>query len=188
MPSIIEPKMQAAASAGAGPSGALPCSRQAYVGLLTTHDKHLLRDLNVTAGKWKTFIGKKGGKFDTQVLLLQVLLRSLRAAERACRRDFVLLLGPQTRLPPDKLALLRAEGVVTRPAPPLRAGVPTLDKLHAWRLTNYSRVLFVDSDVMAFRSLDDLFRDDEQRLPELAIAAHPYVEMMTHIAYLGELD
>ena len=54
--------------------------------------------------------------------------------------------------------------------PPIQLGVPTTDKLHAWRLTNYSRVMFLDADVMAIAPLDDAFT----HMREFTIAAHPY--------------
>ena len=41
------------------------------------------------------------------------------------------------------------------PSPnPTSPGVPTLDKLHAWALTDYTSLAFVDSDVMAVAPLD----------------------------------
>lgn len=141
-------------------SGGLPCAEQAYVGLLTVHPPR--------AG-WKTFIAQQGRKFDTQINLLRVLLRSLRAHETTCKRDFVLLLGPQTGLSHETERALRLDGIKLFPAPPLLLGVPTLDKLHAWRLTNYSKVLFIDTDSMILRPIDDAFA-----LPEFAMAAHPY--------------
>ena len=51
----------------------------------------------------------------------------------------------------------------------VKLGEPVLDKLLAWKLTNYSKLLFLDADVMALRSLDSAFE-----WPELSIAAHPY--------------
>ena len=51
----------------------------------------------------------------------------------------------------------------------VKLGEPVLDKLLAWKLTNYTKLLFLDADVMAVRSLDNAFE-----WPELSIAAHPY--------------
>ena len=133
----------------------------AYVSLLTVHENK--------AGEWKTFLAKhaKSGLI-TQVKLLRSLLRSLRRVE-LCRRDFVLLLGTAVQLPPAAEETLRGEGVIFHRVPPLKQGVPTLDKLHAWRLVSYSALLFIDADAMALQPLDQLFADQE-----LVIAAHPY--------------
>jgi hypothetical protein len=80
------------------------CSKQAYVSLLTLHEK------SVTG--WKTFIAGQQDKFDTQVKLLRVLLRSLRAQERvSCRRDFVLMLGTSVRLPAESERALQLDGM-----------------------------------------------------------------------------
>ena len=85
------------------------------------------------------------------MLQLRVLLRSLRRHEHTCRRDFVLLLGTSASLPRDTEQGLLADGaagggrtVIVR-VPPIRQGVPTLDKLHAWALTDYTSLMFVDS-------------------------------------------
>ena len=36
------------------------------------------------------------------------------------------------------------------------------DKLHAWRLSQYSRVVFVDADMMIMRPLDELFEQSSE--------------------------
>ena len=40
---------------------------------------------------------------------------------------------------------------------PSDAAVPPLDKLHAFRLTDYREVALLDSDTFVVRALDDLF-------------------------------
>ena len=150
------------------------CDREGYVALFTKH--HNVITHNSTSGKaWVTF-GQKMGE-DMQHLQLRVLLRSLRRHENMCRRDFILLLGTSLLLPRDTEDGLLADGaagggrtVIVR-VPPIRVGVPTLDKLHAWALTNYTSLAFIDSDVMAVAPLD-LF--DERNTRGLLIARHPY--------------
>jgi len=106
-----------------------------------------------------------------QAQLVLVLKRSLRRAERVCRRDFVLLLGSQVEVPELERALLEHEGVRIHTVPPLLQGVPTADKLWAWSvLREYSQCVLIDSDVMVLRSIDDIFGRPE----EVTIAHHAY--------------
>lgn len=58
---------------------------------------------------------------------------------------------------------------MTRVVPPLLPGVPTSDKLHAWRLTEYTQCVVFDLDVLVLQNIDDLFGRPE----ELTIAHHP---------------
>ena len=137
--------------------------RSAYVSLLTRHP--------TTTTQWKTFINKKleeGTGITRQVTLLVVLVRSLRRVEN-CLRDFVLLLGDSVQLSAHHRALLGSAGVILHSIPPLVLGVPTIDKLHAWRLTNYTRLAVIDADLLAVRSLDDLFANRG-----FSVAHHPY--------------
>ena len=146
----------------------------AYVSLLTEHA--------AAAGQTTTFLTK----IDTPKLRLQrrtrqfesqiVLLRSLRAVERRCRREFLLLHG--TELEGDgewavAEARLRREGSVrTLRVNPIFVGIPSSDKLHAFLLnpSRYRRLLLLDSDVLVLRSLDQLFEASEP----FVIAHHPY--------------
>ena len=86
-----------------------------------------------------------------------------------CRRDFVLLVGNAVTLGDALTARLRAAGVVMISVPPVRFGRPTLDKLHAWNLTTYAKLLVIDSDAVALQSLDVVFA-----LREGAMGHHPY--------------
>ena len=128
-----------------------------------------------TAGT--SVLHKTGGAQSAMALQLQlttVLVRSLRRVER-CRRDYVLLIGAEAshHIEHSKTAarqlrsLQEQEGVITRAVAPLVRGVPAADKLHAWAMTNYSRVLVLDSDMLVLRSLDYLFA-----LPEPLVIAH----------------
>jgi hypothetical protein len=108
-----------------------------------------------------------------QFQLILVALRTL-GQTSSCRRDVVLLLG--THGPELSLPLRKAfdrEGVTQYwRVPPLFMGVPSADKLHAWRLTNYTKVLVVDSDILILRSVEDAFRLGPS--DDFAIAHHPY--------------
>ena len=104
-----------------------------------------------------------------QVQMLVVLMRSLRRVE-LCRRDFVVLLGTQVPLSTAHQKTLVREGMVLRPAPPLIPGVPTADKLHVWKLTNYSQCVVLDADLLVIKPIDCLFGGDS----ELTVAHHPY--------------
>ena len=86
-----------------------------------------------------------------------------------CRRDFVLLVGTAVTLGDALTARLHAAGVVMISVPPVRFGRPTLDKLHAWNLTAYAKLLVIDSDAVALQSLDAVFA-----LREGAMGHHPY--------------
>ena len=139
------------------------CRTQAVTSLLTYHET------STTA--WKTFIASQMKQVDTQINLLRVLLRSLRAHERDCNRDFVLMLGSEMQLPLESEMQLRLDGFKMVRVPPIQRGIPTTDKLHAWRLNNYSRVMFLDADVMLLGSIDEAFTHLDR---EFTIAAHPY--------------
>ena len=108
-----------------------------------------------------------------QLQLILVLVRSLRRVEH-CRRDFLLLLGilgPE--LPSAWRHALESQEVMLLRVPPLHVlwGVPAgADKMLVWRLTNYSRVMVIDSDVMATRALDDGFKGSSE---VFAIVHHP---------------
>jgi hypothetical protein len=104
-----------------------------------------------------------------QVSMLIVLLRSLRKVE-TCRRDFVVLLGTEIPLSKEHQDLLTNEGMILHPTAPIIPGVPTADKLHVWRLTQYSQCVILDQDTMALRSIDEVFGGKG----ELTIAHHPY--------------
>ena len=52
----------------------------------------------------------------------------------------------------------------------MRPGVAAADKLTVWRLTQYTRVLFLDVDVLVLRPLDALFDEPSQRGPGVAAA------------------
>ena len=140
------------------------CHREGYLAMFTKHNGTITPPERTTVdarteskehhrrrkGKtWSTF-GQTMGE-SMQMLQLRVLLRSLRRHEHTCRRDFVLLLGTSASLPRDTEQGLLADGaagggrtVIVR-VPPIRQGVPTLDKLHAWALTDYTSLAFVDS-------------------------------------------
>lgn len=55
------------------------------------------------------------------------------------------------------MSSLQSEGVVIVRIPPVRFGRPTLDKVHAWNLTQYDKVLAIDSDAIALQALDPVF-------------------------------
>ena len=151
----------------------------AYASLLVHHPNEAT---SVPNTKHSTFLSKVGAhgvstpallrqRMRRTLQLLVVLSRSLRKVEDHCRRDFILLLGTHVALPEAAHALLKRESIQLVSVDPVVSGIPSADKLHAWRLlTNYSRVLVVDTDVLILRSIDDLFRPDA---PEFQIAHHP---------------
>jgi hypothetical protein len=141
-----------------------PCpDRSAYLTLLTVHAK---ATDNARVG---TFFQKQGmAGFRRQIDLMLVLLFSLREHE-SCRRDFVLLVGTGVELGQALEYRLRTAGVVMKRVPPVRWGRPTLDKLHAWNLTQYGKVLIMDSDSIALQSLDAVFTGREGTMGH-----HPY--------------
>lgn len=165
--------MEAMAPTPARPLGAAPpaCDdNTAYVALTTSHKKRI--------GKG-TFMAKSGSfgaslaaKHTRQVELLVVLMRSLRRVE-LCRRDFIVLLGTQMEMSLDNQRLLQREGMLLHPAPPLVPGVPTMDKLLVWTLTNYTQLAVIDADLMFVRPIDALFGGDA----EMTIAHHPYDQL-----------
>lgn len=129
----------------------------AYVGLLASHNSST-----------RTTYLQAEGRLQHQLDLVRVLVRSLRRAERRCRRDFVLMVGDA--VPLGDLQQLAADGIRLRTVSPLIVGSPASDKLHAWRLTEYARALVLDSDVMFLESADDIFEEYGQ-VP-FAVAHH----------------
>jgi hypothetical protein len=132
------------------------------------------RCLPSTAGTSALHKTRSTSVMGPQLQLATVLVRSVRRVER-CRRDFVLLLGGEASRHIERSesatrqlrSLQERGGVMTRVVAPIIRGVPSTDKLHAWLLTNYSRILVLDSDTLVLRSLDYLFA-----LPEPLVIAH----------------
>ena len=102
--------------------------------------------------------------------MLIVLARSLRRHDR-CWRDVVLLMGTAVQLAPEDAQRLASEDFKVVHVPPVRFGRATLDKLHAWNLTQYKRLLAIDGDAIALRSLDPIF---DAAHGEGTVGAHPY--------------
>lgn len=140
--------------------------RTAYATLLSFHANMSTRH---------TFLDQKAHRlrasqrFRQQIDLVLVLARSLRFLER-CRRDFVLLLGDQVALLQRHVEIFQRERIVVHRVPPIFDGFPTADKLYAWNLVQYAKILMLDADVMAIRPIDDIFDHAE----ELTIAHHSY--------------
>ena len=153
----------AISAAVSGASALLSCAdRTAYASLVTMHGK----------GN-STRFAKFGLQISTMVMrMIRVLVHSIRRVERGCRRDFVLLVGDRVKLPEHHLEGLQRDGVKLKVVPPIRLGVPSMDKLHAWTLTEYSNVLYIDADSLVLRPLDELFTSFAT--PGLVIAQHPY--------------
>ena len=153
----------------------LPCTDgSAYVSLLSIHDSGTLSTQlagMVARGRLKAKLSGAAGqtRYDpvqVQLRLILVLVRSLRRVE-LCRRDFVLI-GTHPHLDTQWRTRLQREGVQFMSTSPIVLGNPSTDKLHAWRLSRYKKVLVVDSDVMALRPLDDVF----SHAPEFVAAHH----------------
>ena len=139
--------------------------RTAYLSLLVQHNRS-------TGPKDSTFLARQGASkgIAVQLKLLLALVRSLRRVEQ-CRRDFVLLLGTGVpTLPAAVWKPLADEGVIQHATAPLITGVPSADKLEAWRLLQYSKIAVLDADMLVLESLDDLLRRPE----DFTIAQHPY--------------
>ena len=140
---------QHTADANARPEVPRCTDKTAYVTLMASHQS--------TVGP-STFLAKNGSfatveaKHARQVQLIVALVRSLRDVE-LCRRDFVLLLGTQVPLSTVHLDALKQEGVLLHPTPPLIPGVPTADKLQAWKLTEYTQCLVLDVDAVSYTHL-----------------------------------
>ena len=153
-------------------AGETRCNGTAYATLFTEHGTNASTSL--ARNKYEE-------RHSHQLQLIRVLLRSLRVHED-CRRHFVLLLGSHVNLRPslqDQLDAMRREdvaGFVVHRIAPLVRGVPTADRLHAWQLTQYSRVLFMDADMLVLRPLDPLFApNDATGAPaNFTIAHHAY--------------
>jgi hypothetical protein len=150
------------------------CSASAYVSVLTV-------------SQWgNTFMSRSGaaglGAVSTstsaatrfQWALLLTLVRSIRRHE-LCVRDFVLLLGVDVGVPAPIRDALGALSVTIVRIEPLDPSIPPLDHLHAWRLMQYRRVVVLDSDMLAVRSLDGLL-EETRRFPagQLIMGHHAY--------------
>ena len=112
----------------------------------------------------------------TQIKLTSVLIKSLRSFERHCMRDIVLLVGQDATVDATANASLwqlahRERGVFVRIVPPLVEGKPTADKIHAWRLVEYDRVVVTDGDVLAIQPWNALFESVHQGI---VLAQHAY--------------
>ena len=109
-----------------------------------------------------------------QWALLLTLARSLRRHE-SCVRDFILLLGTDVHVPFGVGEAIDELGIVVVRISPLDPAIPPLDHLHAWRLTAYKRVVVLDSDMLAIRSIDNLF-DSTRLYPQnqLIMGHHAY--------------
>ena len=106
---------------------------------------------------------------NTTLVRLGVLVRrvAVRQPSRPVAPGLLLLLGLALVLPPHKRCL--------GPPQALHEGVPAIDKLHAWMLTEYRRVLVVDTDAMVLRPLDALFRVESHEPNTVTVMAnHPY--------------
>ena len=146
------------------------CSRKtAYAALLTKHSTIVGRATITSRYLNSSGSRAKNQSLRRQVQLITVLVRATRLLDR-CRRDFILLLGDAVSLTLGQTTVLQQEGVILHRIRPLFPGVPTGDKFHAWRLVDYDKVVFIDSDVMPTAPLDELFEREE----ELTIAHHPY--------------
>ena len=120
--------------------GAALCVTQVHNSSL--HSTALATDLAKARSEGDT--GASERALSKQLAMIVVLVRSLRAVEE-CRRD-VLLLGVLPNLTGVWRALLDELGVTLHPTRALVEGSPATDKLHAWRLTQYHRLLVLDSD------------------------------------------
>lgn len=129
-----------------GPSMNCVSPDTAYVTLLTRHSS------------LKKSTALSGTGLQPQLALVLALVRSVRRVE-LCRRDFVLLHYGVT-FDDAYSSSLEELGVRRKSVSPTVLGTPSADKLHAWALTDYRRVLFVDADAIAVRSLDALFWSD----------------------------
>ena len=152
------------------------CEGTAYVSLLSIHNStaHSTALATETA---KEIEGQRlrggsdgmGKMMRRQLQLVLVLVRSLRRVETGhCRRPF-LLIGA---LPPIKSAWrsrFEREGVILSPTAALVLGNPATDKLSAWALTRFRRLLVIDSDVMVLQAMD---REMFDRQNTFTIAHH----------------
>ena len=154
-----------------------PCDDgTAYATLLTMHTATNSTQISKHARRSDGRIDRSAS-VAMQIKLIDVLVRSVRATERRCRRDFVLLLGMAVSISPTQQAILtRLDGLFTRRVAALREGVPAIDRLHAWTLTKYRRVVSIDADAMVLRPMDALFDSDGSPGNEskLMMANHPY--------------
>ena len=142
-----------------------PCQTTAFATLLTVHS-------NTSTSTYLSHVDHT--KAARMIQLVRTLARSVRRFEQ-CRphRDFLLLAhgiwpGTVERLSEQenlKLHWLKK---------PIVRGVPSADKLEAWRFTQYEFILFVDADMMFVAPPDTLF----QRAAYLGVehygANHPY--------------
>ena len=156
-----------------------PCDGTAYATLLTMHTATNSTQISKHARRSNGRVDRSAS-VAMQIKLINVLVRSVRATERRCRRDFVLLLGKAVSISPTQQAILtRLDGFYTRRVAALREGVPAIDRLHAWTLTEYSRIVSIDADAMILRPMDALFGDPDAgswggNESKLMMANHPY--------------
>ena len=141
---------------------ALPlCEGTAFVSLLSIHNS-TAHSTSLATETAKEIQGQRlrggsdgmGRMLRHQLQLVLVLVRSLRRVESGhCRRPF-LLIGA---LPPIKSvwrSRFDREGVILSPTAVLVLGNPSTDKLSAWALTQFRRLLVIDSDVMVMQAMD----------------------------------
>ena len=125
--------------------------------------------LSIHASGNSTFMARHGS-LATVLSMLLVLVRSVRHTEPHCRRDFILICV-NVALPAEFWEPFNREGVIRHTlAQPILAGVPAADKLELLKLTQYRKIMFIDSDVLVVDALDDLF----ERTHDFSIAHHPY--------------
>ena len=125
--------------------------------------------LSIHASGNSTFMARHGS-LATVLSMLLVLVRSVRRTERRCRREFVLICV-NVALPAVFWEPFDREGIIRHTlAQPILAGVPSADKLELLKLTQYRKIMFIDSDVLVVDALDGLF----ERTQALSIAHHPY--------------
>ena len=145
------------------------CRGTAYVSLLSVHNSTVhSTSLATETAKEQEAQRRRGGSSDgmgrmlrRQLQLVLVLVRSLRRVETSgCRRPF-LLIGA---LPPIKSvwrARFDREGIILSPTAIIVPGNPATDKLNAWALMQYQRLLVVDSDVMVLKAMDKEMFDEQ---------------------------
>ena len=162
--------------AAAGDSTSLPrcLDDTAYASLLSIHtDRSSVRTTALATNVAKAIargdslcVGSSPwSPIAVQLRLLLVLVRSLRRVERRCRRDFVIFGALPPCLPQPWRASLESEGAEFVRTPPLVHGSPAADKLHAWNLTQYARILVLDSDVMAIAPMEELLATSSSHTP-----------------------
>jgi lipopolysaccharide biosynthesis glycosyltransferase len=147
----------------------------AYASLITSHGK---QGNSTRLSK----ISGLGNQVRLQLHLLIVLVHSIRRLEQICHRPFVLLVGRTVQRLLNKsqvdhrftreLAILAQQQVSYREVEPIKLGVPSMDKLAAWEMTEYKQILVIDVDTMVLRPLDSVFGLPSPR--KITMAHHPY--------------